>query len=485
MYSRAARSGFFVAWLACSCVQGAAEVQKAEQDDRTAVETMTVQMGSLSRQGSYSGLVQHRVVVSIEAEVGGQVRTVPVDEGSVVHTGDLLLALDDEPFRLLVAQAEQSLVAAKVRLDQARRNVLIQTQAREANVQQAEAGVARARAVFEMVEKGARPEEKRQVKASLDVADVQLTNTRTEFARLRSLYEANAATRQQLDGAKSALDGALAAREQANQGYRLVSRGAREEDKDAARAGVRQAEAVLESAKADQTGVALLEAEVKSAEVQVEMARIGLDNARLNLRRARVMSPVEGLAMVDARYVEVGDIAAPGRPLFRLVDTSLPDLVLGIPSRDVAYVKAGMTVEVTCLGDLPGRARTGTVRYVPVSADLHNTTFAVKVQLPNEDGSLRGGQLCEASLDLEHFSGPLVHRDDVLDTMEGKSLMIVDTEERSREVSVRLAAVRRGIACVAEGIEAGTRVIVVGERLTADGELVNVVKEHPPIQATP
>jgi multidrug efflux pump subunit AcrA (membrane-fusion protein) len=144
-----------------------------------------------------------------------------------------------------------------------------------------------------------------------------------------------------------------------------------------------------------------------------------------------------------------------------------------------------MTVEVTCLGDSPGRTRRGTVRYIPVSADLQNTTFAVKVQLPNEDGSLRGGQLCEASLDLEGFSCPLVHRDDVLDTMEGKSLMTVDAEGRAREVSVRLAVVRRGIACVSEGVEAGTRVIVVGERLAADGELVNVVKEHPPIQVTP
>jgi RND family efflux transporter MFP subunit len=485
MYSRAVRSGFFVAWLACSCVPGAAEVQKAEQDERTAVEAMTVQGGSLSRRGSYSGFVEHRVAVSIQAEVAGQVRTVPVEEGSTVHTGDLLLALDDEPFQLAAAQAEQALEAAKVRLDQARQNVEIQTRAHQANVQQAEAGVARARAVAEMVEKGARPEEKRQIKASLDMADVHLANASMEYARLQSLHEANAATRQQLDGAKSVLDGALAAREQANQGYRLVSRGAREEDKDSARAGVRQAEAVLESAKAGQTGVALLEAEVKAAEVQVEMARIGLDNARFNWRRAKVLSPVDGLAVVDARYVEVGDIAAPGRPLFRLVDTSLPNLVLGIPSRDIAYVKVGMTVEVTCLGDSPGRTRRGTVRYIPVSADLQNTTFAVKVQLPNEDGSLRGGQLCEASLDLEGFSCPLVHRDDVLDTMEGKSLMTVDAEGRAREVSVRLAVVRRGIACVSEGVEAGTRVIVVGERLAADGELVNVVKEHPPIQVTP
>ncbi len=88
-------------------------------------------------------------------------------------------------------------------------------------------------------------------------------------------------------------------------------------------------------------------------------------------------------------------------------------------------------------------------------------------------------------MELELCRGVLIFRDDVLDTMEGKSVMTVDMHSRVSEAMVYLETVRQGVACVTRGLEPGNRIIVVGERLVSDGEVVRVLREHPPVEWPP
>lgn len=469
--------------LLVSCVPTKAEVQKGEVDTRVPVEVMTVQVGDLAHRGDYYGFVEPRVSVTVQAEVSGQVVALPVEEGDQVEKGQLLLSLDDEPFRLAEEQAVQALEAARVRVSQAEKNIEIQRKTLTANVDQAKAALARAQATLDLVERGARSEEKKQVKAGVDAATVQFDSAQVEFDRVTELYKANAATRQQLDGARTALDGARAGLDQATQTYRLIRKGARQEDKDAARAGVAQAEAGVAAAEAALASIELQEEELKAAQVQVRVSEINLENVRLSRSKAKISSPVEGQAVVSSRGIDLGEMVMPGKPLLELIAMRHPRIVMKVPARDIASLSLGKKVQVFCIGDKAALGREAVVSYIPMDADPQNTTFDVKLTVDNEDLTLRSGQVCEAYPDLVLYKLPLVPRDAVLDTMEGKAVMLVDAEGTVREQAVELATVRDGIAAVSKGLAGGEKIVVVGERIAADGDKANVKAEHPSVAA--
>lgn len=51
--------------------------------------------------------------VAVSAQVGGPIVKVAVREGQAVHAGDLLFAIDPEPYRLQIAEAEAAIAAAQ------------------------------------------------------------------------------------------------------------------------------------------------------------------------------------------------------------------------------------------------------------------------------------------------------------------------------------------------------------------------------------
>ena len=465
------------------CVPSKAEINRAELEELTPVEVMTVAEGALVERGDYHGTLEPNLSVIISAEIGGKVVDLPVDKGDRVVPKQLLVALDEEPFRLAEEQASHTLAATLVRVAQLEQGIEIERKALGAGHQQASAAVEMAEARLRMVEKGARPEERRQVKAGVDGAKAGLDNAELEKKRVEELFAAQAATQQMLDGATAAVKSADARYDQAVAGYKLVRNGAREEDKDTARAGVKQAKGALEGAKVGFENIALRERELEALKIQVKLAELAVEGAQLQRSKTRIFSPLTTEGVVAMRTIDKGENAGPGMPLFEVLDMDTMKLVLKVPGRDIGFFKNGKKVLVECIGDEPGsKLRSGIVSYVPVQADSKNTTFLVEVSLGNSDSALRAGQVCEAFPELRVHNRVLVPRDVVLDTEEGKVVMIVE-EGLARERPVTLMAVRNGIAAVKTGLAAGTNVIVTGERLVRDGEKVDVRKAHPSVGA--
>jgi RND family efflux transporter MFP subunit len=475
--------GLFLWFLAAvGCAPGKTEVVKEETDRRTPVETRGVAVGTLAEKGDYFGTVEPRTSTTISAEVPGKVVDLRFEEGQAVREGELLVAIDDETYKLAEEQASNAAAAAALRVTQVEEGLAVQRRTLQANVDSTTALVEAARARLSLVEKGARSEERKQMSAALELARVGKENANIEYERVKALAAANAATQQMLDGARAGAEAADARYEQAFQADAMVHRGARAEDKEAARAMVKQAEAGLAAATSALDSLKVQEKELEAARIMAANAKIAHKMAANNLAKAQVKSPVQGDAVVAARFIEKGEMAAPGMPLFELLDMRYPRLVLRVPPADVRYLKEKQAVTVTCVGDEPNRTRPGQVEMVSVQANPQNTTFAVKVRIDNADGSLRAGQVCQAQPDLARFELPIVPRDAVLDTMEGKAVMVVEGG-KARERMVKLAAERDGLAAVSEGLKEGDRVIVVGERSVQDGDEVNVRSQLPPASA--
>jgi RND family efflux transporter MFP subunit len=123
----------------------------------------------------------------------------------------------------------------------------------------------------------------------------------------------------------------------------------------------------------------------EQAEGAVEQARGAVEAATSVAADSRVTAPFRG--RVVERQVEVGDLAAPGRPLLRIESTAARRLALEVPETTVAEaaLQPGDPVQVAIdsrsdLGVLEGQV----VEMTP-GADPRSHTFQVKVALPVPD----------------------------------------------------------------------------------------------------
>ena len=467
--------------MAAGCTGTKAEVAPAELDGRTSVEIMIAKTGFVREVGSYYGRLRERRSIVVSAEVGGIAFTVPLEKGDVVHTGDLLLRIDEEPFRLAEEQAAQNLAAALLRIDQVEHTIALEEAQIEAGLKQAKAAVDMAQAQLALVEAGARTEEKRQLEAVVEAAEAGMDNAKTQLDRVKALVAAGAGTQQQLDTTEAAFKSASAGYNQAVQGYRLIRKGARDEDKDAARAALRQAEAAFEGARASLESLAIREKELEATIVQVAQAELALETARLQRSKTRVTAPLDPgqEALLQMRNVDEGEMVGPGLPVFELLLLDRPRLVFDVSGKDILYFEEGRSLEAACHGDRVLR-RKGTVVLIDARANPQNATFPIEVELNNADGGLRMGMICEVAPELTRYEGVLVPRDAILDTQDGKTVL-VEKDGVVRQKNVTIAGVQEGIAAITAGLEEGERVVVVGTRIANDGDEVVIRGERPSV----
>jgi HlyD family secretion protein len=88
-----------------------AVVPKGKKPTEVTVEK--AQKRDITSQVTASGTVKPKVEVTISSEVAGEIVEMPVDDGSIVKKGDLLVRIDTETLELKVAQQEAALDAAK------------------------------------------------------------------------------------------------------------------------------------------------------------------------------------------------------------------------------------------------------------------------------------------------------------------------------------------------------------------------------------
>jgi RND family efflux transporter MFP subunit len=126
----------------------------------------------LDTQASFLGQYSAVEKVELRAQVGGTLMEIHFKDGDIVHKGDLLFVIDQEPYQIRMSQAQAQLEAAKARLELATRE-LIRAQALKAT----DAGSA------ENVEQ--RVAEKLAAQAALDGALAQVHDARFDLDHTR------------------------------------------------------------------------------------------------------------------------------------------------------------------------------------------------------------------------------------------------------------------------------------------------------------
>lgn len=138
----------------------------------------------------------------------------------------------------------------------------------------------------------------------------------------------------------------------------------------------------------------------QDAGIAEEMQVIDRQIAQVNesIYKCYIRNPVKGTVL--SKFAEAGEIAAPGRALYKIADLSVMELKVYISGTQLPEVKQGQQVEVLIDADKKtNRKLSGVVSWISPKAEFTpkiiqtkeervNLVYGVKIRVPN-DGSLK------------------------------------------------------------------------------------------------
>ncbi len=246
-----------------------------------------------------------------------------------------------------------------------------------------------------------------------------------------------------------------------------------------AEAGLKMAEANLGNAEAMHRRMVMLhergsatDKNLEDAATGLHLAEAGLDQARANLAAAQVMlgyaeikSPLSGF--VTAKRIEVGDMAAPGAPLFTVEDLSRAKIVAEVPEASVVGMKAGQPAKVRV--DVLDADFDATVDRVVPAGDPMSRTFRVELLLANPQGRLKSGMFARVRFERGVRQALLAPKTALVRRGELRGLFVVGADGAAQLRWVRLGRETDDQVEVISGLTAGERFIPAPPPGLADG----------------
>jgi multidrug efflux system membrane fusion protein len=368
------------------------------------------------------GSVEAYAVVSVRAQVGGELMRAHIKEGQEVKKGDLLFTIDPRVYEAAVAQAEANLAKDRGQVQQAR-----------AAVERDQSRVSQAR-------------------ANMLKDQAQAKNAEVQERRYYDLLQRGLIAQEQYDGLRTASE-SLAATVHADE------------------ADVKSAE---ETVRAD-------EAAVRSAEQTVRADEATVDNAKLQLGYTTIRSPIDGRA--GSLMLNEGNIVRSGgttdstlivinqvRPIY--VSFTVPQQQLPAVRRYMAEGK--LVVDASPAGE--PRPVKGVVTFVDNTVDATTGTIRLKATFANDENRLWPGQFVNVALTLATQADALVIPSQAVQAgQQGQAYVFVvkaDSTVDNRPVGV--ARTQGSESIIAKGLEAGENVVIDGQARLVAGAKVEV-----------
>jgi RND family efflux transporter MFP subunit len=208
-------------------------------------------------------------------------------------------------------------------------------------------------------------------------------------------------------------------------------------------------------------------------------ARAALQQAQTRLNNTILDAPFPGT--VEARFLEVGEQAAPGERVARLVNTRRVKITAGIPERYANDLQQGTPVQLDFRRYGAG-VRTAEVTFVGNTIDPQSRTFTIEATLSNEDRTLKPEMGVNLRVTRAVLDSTLVlPRTAVLRDETGTHVYVVDRSDttavaRNRDITLGPEAGDRVVA--ASGLAAGDEVIIVGQNNVSPGTPVEVTDRY-------
>lgn len=313
-----------------------------------------------------------REVVSIQPQVSGRITQIHFTDGADLKVGQVLFTIDPRPYRAQLGAAEANLA---------------------------------------------------QAKAALELAKIN-------YARVESVTDQRAVSRQDYDAKRNAVD---------------------------------------------------------VAEAQVQQNQAAVETARLNLDYCTIHSPINGRA--GQRLVDLGNVVtanAGSLLVIQRLDPIYADFT--ITEKDLTGVQRNMArgllrVEVR-LPDEPGKPRSGELTFLDNSVQDGTGTVKLRATIANSDRRFWPGRFANVRLILGmHEGAVLVPADAPQVSGKGTFVYVVKPDSTAEQRLVKVGQRQGELVVIDQGIKAGERVVVNGQLGVTPGGKVTIARPASPPNA--
>jgi membrane fusion protein (multidrug efflux system) len=265
-------------------------------------------------------------ITPLSTKAAGLVKEVKVSDYQSVHTGDLLVQLDDDDFNAQVAQASAAVEAARAGIEDNRR----QRDLEDARIDRALAGVDQANAQIAAAQAGK------------EAVEADVVRTALERKRQEALIQTGSTTQQTVEQAVA---------DERRFSSQLASR-----DADLA-----QAKTLLRSnelgVEAERRSKSVLESQENQLTADLHAKEAALIVAKVNLGYTRVTAPEDGT--VGERQVRPGQLVSPGTQVISFV-SRIKWVVANYRETQLTNMKIGDSAEIR-IDEYPGKTFKGKV----------------------------------------------------------------------------------------------------------------------------
>jgi len=308
----------------------------------------------------------------LSTKVAGIVRSVAVSDFQRVHSGDLLVELQDDDYQAQVAQATAAVQAAKAAIENNRR----QRELQDSRIQRALAGIDLAGAQISAAEAG------------INAVQADVVRTRSERTRQEALLATQSSTKQRVEAAVA---------DEQRFAAQAASRAA---DLEQAKTNLHSNEIAVET---ERRTTSVLESQDQQLIADLHAKEASLNAAQINLGYTKIHAPADGT--VGERQVRPGQLVSPGTQGLTFVaetkwvqanyrETQLTNMKVGDPA-DIRVdqfpgtVFHGKVIEIAPASGsqfalLPPDNATGNftkvVQRIPVKIALDDATLAARLR---------------------------------------------------------------------------------------------------------
>ncbi|VAX24276.1 Probable Co/Zn/Cd efflux system membrane fusion protein [hydrothermal vent metagenome] len=217
------------------------------------------------------------------------------------------------------------------------------------------------------------------------------------------------------------------------------------------------------------------ELDVQSHKANLDLRLAELDRAEYELARTGITAPFSGF--ITKRYVDTGAWVEKGDNIFDIVNTRKVEVITEIPGRLISVASDSKEVQVA-LDAYPDKMFTGKIAALVPKANQKTRTFPVRIVLDNPKFLIKAGMFVRISIPLEvKKKALLIPRDAVVWRFRKALVFSADKEGKVKSYPVTLGR-QYGERVVAKGnIKAGMKLIVSGNEILRDGQMVMVAGE--------
>lgn len=408
---------------------------------------------------------------NISSKIAGKVLRIYVKEGERINVNQILAVLESNELKDSLRNSEAQVRSAAAALEKAKINSYMSAPKNDAAIQSAQAQLVAAQVSLKKAKTGGRQQEKLQAQATLNASKSSLDIAEKKAERYEKLYQAEAISLQDLEGAQNAYQLALAQHEQSKETLSM-SGSAREEDINAAEQQVIIAEQALRSALISKKldDVSLQDVNIAESAYRSAIAQRSLSMQAL--KDAVIRAPFSG--HISGKSVSAGTVVSPGTSLMRLTSSGNYYIEAEISEKDFRILNIGSkcTIKVPALSN---HLINGRLAGINPNLETVGRLFNARIDFSDNVKGLFPGMYAETQISLKDIpSAWLIPSEAIINDSNGTHVFLVsDNVVHRKEIQI---GKRWGNRVEVIGISLGDRIVVKGQNNLTQGTKVREQK---------